>query len=293
MQIFLLLSAVFLLGQEPSGDQYLVDIGEKGESVSRFCAEIAVKGNEFRLRSEAHTDVRLVRESAADGEAAPGPGVYRMSLGGRAVPVTAGADGGSLLFVSAKGTTLRLTQAGCPSAAPPVKGWYSPFMGGSRKAIGAIEKRVVGQLGDYRASRRAARRHAGVDLRGDFSEEVYPVAAGRVVGLSFRALTGTVVIKHDPGSGRPVYSKYIHLQDIPVKVGQEVSPETRIGRLFDEAMLGRTHYRHNHLHLEIRKSYADKGQVSSHGQSIRLLRRYCYDPVDFLSKHMKAESLPP
>lgn len=284
-----LLPAAVLCAQGLPGGQYLVDIHQKGELTNRFCAGLSVVDGTFRLQSEAFTDVILAPDSSPEPPVSPIPGNYRISFGGwrRPVPAYASAEGESLVFISTASVGLRISREGCPADLPPVDGWYSPFLGGSRKAFGAIDKRVVGRFGDFRASRRMTRKHAGADLRGAFSEEVYPIAAGRVVGLSFRTLTGTVLVKHDAGGGRAVYSKYIHLQDIPVKVGQEVAPDTRIGRLFDSAMLGRTRYKHNHLHLEIRKNYADKGMASSFGRTVRLLRAHCYDPLDFLRKRLK------
>ena len=283
------LSAALARAEEAPQGQYLVNIQRGSEYANRFCADISVDGGAFRLESEAYPDIVLAPERPAAAGKLPAPGAYLLSLKDLRKPLTAvaGQDGGSLLFVSTAAVDLRLTPQGCPAGLPAVDGWYSPFLGGSRKALGAIRKRVVGRLGDFRASRRMTRKHAGVDLRGAFGEEVYPIAAGRVVALSFRALTGTVLVKHDAGGGRVVYSKYIHLQDIPVKVGQEVTPDTRIGRLFDKAMLQRTRYKHNHLHLEIRKSYADKGLASSYGRTTKLLSLYCYDPLDFFQKHLK------
>jgi murein DD-endopeptidase MepM/ murein hydrolase activator NlpD len=273
------------------GDAYVVSVREKGEIVNKFCAQIELADGAFRIRSEAIPDIVLIPDKPAAGDAGLAPGGYRLVLRHRRidVPALASPDGSSMLFVSTAAIDVRLTSDACPSDVPVADGWYSPFLGGARKGFKAIENRVVGRFGDFRASRRTTRKHAGVDLRGAYGEEVYPIAAGRVIALSFRSFTSTVLIKHRTQAGETVFSKYIHLQDIPVAVGEEVKPDTRIGRLFDKAMLDKSGYRRDHLHLEIRKNYKDKGLVSSNGLTLGLLKQYCYDPLQFFRKRLRQE----
>ena len=256
---------------------------------NQFCAVIELSRGSFRLRSEAFPDILLIPEAPVGEGASPGPGSYKLAFdrqGKECIHVTGSPDGTSMLFYSQRGVDVRLTPQACLGDFPAVDGWYSPFHVGSNKLFAPVLRRVVGRFTDWRSAKGKGRKHAGTDLRGTYDEAVYPIAAGLVIALSFRSLTGTVVVKHRVGGGKPVYSKYIHLQDIPVKVGQAVTHETRIGRLFGEAYLKKSRYKSNHLHLEIRKDYEDKGLMSSYGMNRKELRRHCYDPLEFLRSRL-------
>jgi murein DD-endopeptidase MepM/ murein hydrolase activator NlpD len=134
-------------------------------------------------------------------------------------------------------------------------------------------------------------KHAGIDLKGGFGEEVYPINAGRVLALSFKALSGGVVLEHLLPDGNRLYSKYVHIQQISVKVGEQVTPHTRLGRLFDKASFKKSRYTHNHLHLEIRKDYDDKGTDSSYSETRKELEVHCLDPERFLGEQLDKKSV--
>jgi len=191
--VALLLSwpAVFAMSSgDPADGSYLVGVRRDGVHANQFCAELAVLEGAFRLQSEVHPDIVLAPEHRVEPGAELVPGRYALSLDGgdpdaRGIPVTGSDDGSSLLFLGTAGVDVRLTPKGCPRELPPAAGWFSPFRGGSRRSYGAIARRVVGKFGDRRALGAKGRKHAGVDLKGALNEAVYPIAAGRVIALSF------------------------------------------------------------------------------------------------------------
>ena len=63
------------------------------------------------------------------------------------------------------------------------KVFYVPFKVSERQAYQTFQKRCTGSYGEYRSTRVAGHRHAGVDLRGSAGEQVFAVGAGRVARL--------------------------------------------------------------------------------------------------------------
>ena len=97
----------------------------------------------------------------------------------------------------------------------------------------------------YFGVNRGARRHRGIDIRGENGQEVRAVRAGRVVSSSrMRGYGKTVVVDHGDG----LRSLYAHNSTILVEPGEPVrrgQPIARVGRTGNAS----TH----HCHLEIRR----------------------------------------
>ena len=73
--------------------------------------------------------------------------------------------------------------------------------------------------------------HSGIDIAVSMNSKVYASASGTVVGITRRSSCGgnMVTIRHNV-KGKIYRTKYMHLASINVKMGQEVSITTVIGR---------------------------------------------------------------
>lgn len=164
---------------------------------------------------------------------------------------------------------------------------FTPFPEPARSDFSSIRRRVIGRYGDYRRSHRVGHKHAGIDLKGAFSEGVYPIGIGQVIEI-FRSFPNkAIVIKHVLPDSSTTFSVYTHVEDISVDIGDWVSERTQIARLFTEEELQRADFgTSNHLHFEIRKSYDDHGRASWQSMTAEELDRYCQDPLEFFRAHL-------
>ena len=89
--------------------------------------------------------------------------------------------------------------------------------------------------------------HPGIDLDGITGDEIHPIMAGKVEKIEYSKFGfGTsIIINH----GESITSLYAHLSKVSVKVGEEVTKETRLGEM------GATGWaKGDHLHLEVREA---------------------------------------
>lgn len=168
------------------------------------------------------------------------------------------------------------------------EGFFSPFDDHDRKSFSMLQNRVIAVYGEYRRSYRPGHHHAGIDLKGGFDETVCAIGRGRIFQIFRTFPHKTVIIKHYLPNKKFIYSVYTHIEDIRVSVGNWVDEKTVLARLFNEEELKRANFgTPNHLHLEIRRSYADKGRASYASMSKRELNRFCTDPQRFFEMHLK------
>lgn len=168
-----------------------------------------------------------------------------------------------------------------------VNNWVSPFLDKERKSIALIKTRLADRFGAYRSSIKRGHKHAGVDLKGDWDEAVFPVARGTVIFKSHWPHKSTLVLRHQLNKESAIYSKYTHLKNLSVAVGDQVDENTKLGQLFDKELFQSSGFNYNHFHLEIRKNYQDKGRASSYSMTMQALKQHCYDPMEFLSKNFQ------
>ncbi len=119
--------------------------------------------------------------------------------------------------------------------------------------------------------------HTGIDLVGDSSKNVYPLAGGTVESIDSHGSSygRHVCIRHPDGN----VSLYAHLAAVYVDKGQKVGPSTVLGR---EGATGNASG--SHLHLEIhRGSYQYPPKNSSPAKCSWLL-----DPAAALGIENKA-----
>ena len=165
--------------------------------------------------------------------------------------------------------------------------FFSPFNDSNRNEFESIKKRVIGRYGEYRSSWKPGHLHAGIDLKGSYKEIVYPVGKGQVIHV-FRSFPHTtIVIKHTLLDNNTIYSMYTHTAELTINEGDWVDENTPLARLFSEAELKQSEFgTANHLHLEIRKSFADRGWASNHCMTMDELNKYCLDPLVFFRRNL-------
>jgi len=165
---------------------------------------------------------------------------------------------------------------------------FSPFQDSDRQSFRLLKKRLVGRYGEYRRSYKPGHLHAGIDLQGRYSEEVYAVGRGRVTHIFRTYPNKTVIIKHFLRDAGSFYSVYTHLEDIHVNLGDRVDERTPLARLFTEKeLLDAKFGTANHVHLEIRKSMEDEGSASYSSMTLDELNKFCLDPLEFFRKKMR------
>ncbi len=156
-----------------------------------------------------------------------------------------------------------------------------------------LKKRITGRYGDYRKSNVPGHRHSGIDLEGKFNEPVYSIGDGTVTHIFRKFPHKTVYILHDNSGGKPFYSAYIHVEDIKVRIGDRVTKDTVIARIFNEEELNASNFgTPPHLHFEIRLSIDDNGAASYNSMNISGLNKYCMDPSLFFEKTLKGRRTP-
>jgi murein DD-endopeptidase MepM/ murein hydrolase activator NlpD len=145
-----------------------------------------------------------------------------------------------------------------------VDNWYVPFATKNKKSIKTVA--VVSVFGAKRLSYLRGHFHTGTDLvpkpNNKANVNVYPIAGGIVCSIHLGRPHTTVVIKHKLKDGRTIFSSYKHLARVDVTLGQQVSHEDVIGRLYTRNEAKELGGNYDHLHLEIRKKFDDYGVAS-------------------------------
>ena len=148
-----------------------------------------------------------------------------------------------------------------------------------------LKKRIIGRYGDYRKSHVPGHSHSGIDIKGELSDPVYPIGEGTVTHI-FRSFPHkTIYIMHNDSRGLPFYSAYVHVEGIKVRIGDKVTKDTVIARIFNEEELRNSKFgTPPHLHFEIRHNINDDGAASYKSMGIPELNKYCIDPLIFFKE---------
>ena len=173
------------------------------------------------------------------------------------------------------------------SGLPAISRFYSPFIEQDRSRFASIARRTFSRFGVPRVSSVKGHCHSGIDLRGKMSEHVYAVAPGRVAAVYWSFPNRAVAIVHRMPDNTPIYSAYVHVQNISVEPGDVVNENTPLGRLFNQKEMQRSRLGTPHVHLEIRKNMKDEGQSSYTAMTMSALEEYCIDPFAFLQRQMR------
>lgn len=169
-----------------------------------------------------------------------------------------------------------------------VDGWQLPFAVAERHSIKGMA--VVSTFGANRQSYLRGHRHTGLDLvprpKPKGYVEVLAMANGVVCSIHLSDPHPTVVVKHRLADGTIRYTSYKHLGGIDVSNGQQVTPATKIGRLYTADEAKKLGGNYDHLHLEVRKDFDDYGVASWLTMTARDLDRRFIDPLLFLKQQL-------
>lgn len=161
---------------------------------------------------------------------------------------------------------------------------YFPFLTvQDRRSFNELRKRALDGFGAYR---KVGHKHAGLDIKAGFGEDVYSIGKGKVVKIYDKFPYQAVVVEHKLTSGEIFYSSYTHVEDIAVKVGDVVDEKTHIGRVLNKIEYKKTHFPHSHLHLEIRKTLENYNRISIRCYTMTDLHKNFHDPLKFLKQHL-------
>lgn len=123
---------------------------------------------------------------------------------------------------------------------------HSFIAGGRRPTIGVVTQ----GYGVYNYSLYGSSMHTGIDIADNSKPNIYPYKAGKVVKVVY-GNTGYgyyVLVSHGTdGKGNELQTLYAHFSSINVKVGQQVTPSTSLGRMGTTGLSTGIH-----LHFEIR-----------------------------------------
>ena len=165
--------------------------------------------------------------------------------------------------------------------------WRLPFATTDRSRRATV--RLVSRLGAPRISYKRGHLHTGADLapcRIKAPVQVLPMAPGAVCSIHLAAPHTTVVVKHLLPSGATLYTSYKHLTGVAVEPGQQVTPDTPLGRLYTRAEALELGARYDHLHLEVRQRFDDHGVASWLTMTRAALKERFQDPWAFLSRSL-------
>ena len=113
------------------------------------------------------------------------------------------------------------------------------------------------------------------------------MAEGAVCSIHLGDPHRTVVVKHKLSNGETLYTSYKHLQEIYVVNGQQVTPDTRVGRLYTATEASALGGNYHHLHLEIRKKFDDYGVASWATLTREDLDKRFHAPRQFMKENIK------
>lgn len=169
-------------------------------------------------------------------QVATGPGTFgpRTEAGLSAFQRNAGLMATGVLDTN----TFRALQDALPTTNWPLPGFF---------AVNRADQPGEGD-GEFGAPRSGGRRHNGIDIEAPVMSRVEPFAAGEVLLAGpVRGFGNTVIVQHD----QDFQTVYAHLGNIDVRVGQSVTPDTRLARLGRTGNVPRAG--DTHLHFEIRE----------------------------------------
>jgi murein DD-endopeptidase MepM/ murein hydrolase activator NlpD len=166
--------------------------------------------------------------------------------------------------------------------------FYSPFDDSDRTSFSSVQNRLIGRYGEYRRSYKPGHLHAGVDLKGSYSETVFAIGRGQVYQIFREFPHKSVIVKHSLQDGDFLFSVYTHVEDIKVVAGDWVDEQTPLARLFNQYELEQADFgTPNHLHLEIRPDMTDAGYASYASMTKDELDKFCMDPMDFFRANLQ------
>ena len=169
----------------------------------------------------------------------------------------------------------------------PDQRYFAPLGNERRADYHNLKNRIIGLYGENRNSYVQGHKHSGIDIKGCFNETVHPIGNGIVIDIFRDFPHKTIYIQHHKSEDILFYSVYIHVEDIQVNVGDYVSENSPIARIFNNEELALADFgKPPHLHFEIRHNIDDRGEATFKSMNITDLNEYCIDPLKFFEKSL-------
>lgn len=170
--------------------------------------------------------------------------------------------------------------------------WFVPFDTSDRKRMATLL--MVSEFGAPRLSYVKGHMHTGTDMAPKPAQDgakVLAVANGVVCSIHLDHPHKTVVVKQRLENGETLYTSYKHLESIVVEPGQQVNPNTVMGRLYTARETRQQGGAYDHLHLEIRKDFDDHGMASWTTMTRADLDAHFHDPWKYLRRQVERPRL--
>ncbi len=135
-----------------------------------------------------------------------------------------------------------------------------PIRTENRQSWETVHLTSIGQFGVLRKARPniPAHLHTGVDFKrpkNNYQNEyIFPIMPGKIIGLRDDGPFAQIIIEHDHGNQRTIWSVYEHVAGITGTVGDVVNPYSPIARFMNKNELEQYGWQFDHLHFEILKS---------------------------------------
>lgn len=174
--------------------------------------------------------------------------------------------------------------------------WKLPLRTDSRKDLKSV---FWEHDAHFLAKRKGGHFHTGIDImnpKGGLCEKIFAASRGEVVSIYTIEPNRGVMIKHILPSRETVYSVYVHVTNVQVKIGDIVTSDTVIATLMDKQQLNNFGWEYNHLHFEILKKprTCEIGKILSYSTKCRTIKeveKHFYNPIDFLQSMWNSEKL--
>jgi murein DD-endopeptidase MepM/ murein hydrolase activator NlpD len=179
-----------------------------------------------------------------------------------------------------------------------------PIHSGDRKDISKVQLTKIGQFGLMRKARPKvqAHYHTGIDIRRPGSnyesENIYPISKGVVISKRTDGPYANLILAHEI-NGVKLWSLYEHIAGIEVQIGDEVQPEKAIARFMNKSELDKYGWQFDHFHFEVIKVKPQKVKPTEKNPghyynsyslvcyTLNDLKKYYFDPLDYLSSNLK------
>ena len=116
---------------------------------------------------------------------------------------------------------------------------------------------------------------------------VYPLSDGAICAVYFGHPNKTIAIKHILPDNKIIFTTYKHLAEVYVTNGQQVTPKTKLGRLYSGEEIEKWGENNSLLFLEIRKDFNDYGVASWATLTKQSLVDRFENPLNFLRQYLK------
>ena len=153
-----------------------------------------------------------------------------------------------------------------------------------------VEQRMMQSYAEPYSTTLSEMKYTGIGLQGEFGEAVYAIGEGLVVQVSGKFPHAEVVIAHQMPRRKTIYSVYARVHEVQVRVGDQVTEETQIGRLLTREEYQQSGLTRHSLHLEVRKNpeaYRSRSPHYLKYETSEILQTGFLNPLVFYQQYLQ------